>query len=165
VYLYLVRHGIAVPRGSADVPNDAARPLTENGVERFRRCVRGLKRLKIEADEVWSSPLVRARQTAEIVSEGFPKAAVRVEQILGRQGDFEQLIKRLRAHRTRSGIVLVGHEPQLGEFCTYLIGGRRGSGVRLKKGGVACLEVDDLNSPVRGELCWLLTPAQLRGIK
>ena len=68
--LYLVRHAIAADRGS-DWPDDSKRPLTEQGISRFKDAVKGLRRLDVEIDEIFTSPLVRARQTAELLAAGL----------------------------------------------------------------------------------------------
>src|SRR5436853_7070712 len=65
--LYLIRHGIAEERGDR-WPDDAKRPLTEDGIDRLRKEARGLARLGISIDLVLTSPLVRTKQTAEIVA-------------------------------------------------------------------------------------------------
>ncbi len=66
--LYLVRHAIAAERGE-QYPDDAKRPLTTQGMTRFRKAVRGLAELDVEVDLILTSPFVRARQTADILSE------------------------------------------------------------------------------------------------
>src|SRR5688500_2004830 len=68
--LYLVRHAIAAERGS-EWPDDTKRPLTERGVSRFKEAVKGLRRIDVAVDEVSTSPLVRARQTAELLAGGL----------------------------------------------------------------------------------------------
>src|SRR5262245_56535456 len=68
--LYLIRHGIAEERSDA-WPDDAKRPLTDQGMSRMRKAARGLERLGVSFDVVLTSPLVRARQTAEIVASAF----------------------------------------------------------------------------------------------
>src|ERR671915_2383479 len=68
--LYLIRHGIAEERGEA-WPDDNKRPLTDEGMSRLRKSVRGLARLGVTFDVVLTSPLVRTRQTAEIVGASF----------------------------------------------------------------------------------------------
>ena len=65
--LYLVRHGLAEERGEA-WPDDTKRPLTEEGMSRLRRAAHALARLELPADVVLTSPLVRTRQTAEILA-------------------------------------------------------------------------------------------------
>ncbi|HET9361040.1 MAG TPA: phosphoglycerate mutase family protein, partial [Vicinamibacterales bacterium] len=68
--LYLVRHAIAAERGEA-WPDDDTRPLTERGIARFKEGVAGLGRLDAVIDEILTSPLVRARQTADLLSAGL----------------------------------------------------------------------------------------------
>jgi 5-methylcytosine-specific restriction endonuclease McrA len=68
--LYLVRHAVAAERGD-DWPDDDKRPLTSTGVSRFREVVKGLAWFDVGLDEIYSSPLVRARQTAELLSAGM----------------------------------------------------------------------------------------------
>ncbi len=164
--LYLIRHAIAVDRGAAGVVDDRSRELTIDGIRKMRRVAAGLSKLIEELDEVWTSPLVRARQTAEIVCEEFGlRRPPQTVPALEPGGKPQDIVARLVKHAGREGIALVGHEPDLGELATFLIAGTRRSGIRFKKGGVACIEISDFHAPVRGELCWLLTPGQLRAIK
>ena len=74
--LYLVRHGLAEERGEK-WPDDTKRPLTEEGIVRMRKAARGLARLGVAVDVVLTSPLVRARQTADIVAAGIDQPARR----------------------------------------------------------------------------------------
>ena len=73
--LYLVRHAIAAERGD-EWPDDTKRPLTERGISRFKEVVEGLRRLDVEIDEIFTSPLVRARQTADLLAAGLANKAV-----------------------------------------------------------------------------------------
>ena len=66
--LYLVRHAIAAERGD-EWPDDSKRPLTEAGINRFKEAVEGLAWLDVGIDEIFTSPLVRAKQTATLMSE------------------------------------------------------------------------------------------------
>src|SRR5689334_2900287 len=68
--LYFLRHGIAADTGPED-SGDAGRPLTEEGIDKLKEAARGLRRLGVRPDVLLSSPLVRARQTAEIVRKAF----------------------------------------------------------------------------------------------
>ena len=72
--LYLVRHAIAAERGG-DWPDDDKRPLTQRGVARFKEAVEGFNKLDDGIDEIFTSPLVRARQTAELLAAGLPGKA------------------------------------------------------------------------------------------
>lgn len=164
--LYLIRHGIAVPGNTPGVTTDAERELTVQGRTRMRRNVEALRRLEVELDEIWTSPLVRARQTAEIVAETYSLGTtIREEHALEPGGEFTTLLQQLCEKPKSSRIALVGHEPYLGELATYLLTGLRTGAIRLKKGGVACIETECLDSPIRGELLWLLTPGQMKRVR
>lgn len=161
--VYLIRHGIAVPRGSPGIIDDAARELTADGAKKTRRAVRGLVRLGVDLQRIWSSPLVRARQTAEILAEAFPDAgAVRSLRALAPEGDFDRILAALSKSESLKEAALVGHEPDLGELASLLLTGRRVPFLEFRKGGVACIDLESSEQPGRGRLEWLLTPRQLR---
>ena len=75
-----------------------------------------------------------------------------------------EVIRELRETSRESMIALVGHEPDMGELTSLLLTGRPGGQFPFKKGGVACVEIDE-PSPGAGELIWFLTPKQLRKLK
>jgi phosphohistidine phosphatase len=164
--LYLVRHAVAAERGP-DYPNDAERPLTEDGVERFRRAVAGLRDLGVQLDLVLSSPYVRARETAELLCVGVkprPKLVV-VEALAcgGKPADvIAAAVKHAAAGRGASRVALVGHEPDLGELAARLLGAK--GRVEFKKGAVCRIDVDRAMPAGPGTLRWLLTPRVLRGL-
>lgn len=159
--VYLVRHAIAAPREAGFV-DDAARELTPIGMKKMRRNAEALRRLGVALDEVWTSPLVRARQTAEILAQGLGgKSPVKVVAALEPGGTFEDLRARLAGHARLSAVALVGHEPGMSELAGFLTGAGRSLMFRFKKGAVALMEIDDFSSPVRGELCWFLTPKMM----
>ena len=81
--LYLIRHGVAEERGDA-WPDDGKRPLTEEGARACERSMRGLGRAGIGFDVVLTSPLVRARQTADVVAAAFdPRPPIVVDRVAG----------------------------------------------------------------------------------
>ena len=155
--LYLIRHGIAESRGEA-WPDDAKRPLTDEGMSRLRRSARGLVRLGVSIDVVLTSPLVRTRQTAEIVAAAFgPRPAVVNVDALAPGGAASALAGELEKHARRTHIRIVGHEPGIGELAAWLVGMRHP--IEFKKGAVCRIDVDSL--PPRGSagnLRWLLQP-------
>jgi phosphohistidine phosphatase len=161
--LYLIRHGLAEARGEA-WPDDAKRPLTEQGMARLRRSARALVRLGVSIDVVLSSPLVRARQTAEIVAAAFaPRPAVVNVEALAPEGAFAALMAELEKHSRRSRIAIVGHEPGIGELAARLLGIRHP--VEFKKGAVCRIDVDALPPRGPGALRWFLTPKVLRSLR
>jgi phosphohistidine phosphatase len=161
--LYLIRHGLAEERGEA-WPDDAKRPLTEEGIARMRKSVRGLARLNVNIDVVLTSPLIRARQTAEIVVAGLdPRPALVSTDALAPSGSFAAVVAELEKHARKQRIGLVGHEPNIGELAARLIGSRHG--IEFKKGAVCRIDVETLPPSGPGDLRWLLTPRILRAIR
>src|SRR5439155_172049 len=92
-------------------------PLTEEGMSRMRKATRGLARLGVSLDVVLTSPLVRARQTAEIVAGGFnPRPALVNVESLAPDGTYAAVVVDLEKHARKTRIGLVGHEPAIGEL-------------------------------------------------
>jgi phosphohistidine phosphatase len=161
--LYIVRHAIAAVRGE-DWPDDDKRPLTERGVGRFKEEVAGLKKLSVGIDEIFTSPLVRARQTAELLAAGIPgKPSVKVLDALAPGHTPTSVMAQLARAARRRRIALVGHEPGLGELAAHLIGA--GRALTFKKGGVCRIDIESLSSRRPGSLSWFVTPKLLRGLK
>ena len=162
ISLYLIRHAIAEPRGR-DWPDDTKRPLTDRGMARFREAVGGLAAAGVELDVVLTSPLVRARQTAELLSRGLAATPpVEVTDALLPGEPPARVAEALGKHGRLSSIALVGHEPGLGELGAWLIGAREP--LPFKKGGVCRIDVATLPPVPPGQMLWLATPRMLRGM-
>ena len=161
--LFLIRHGVAEERGDA-WPDDAKRPLSEDGIERFQKSARGLARLDVWIDVVLTSPLVRARQTAEIVASAFdPRPSIITIESLAPGGSYASLVADLEKHGRKTRIALVGHEPGIGELAARLIGSRHS--FEFKKGAVCRIDVDEIPPVGPGDLRWFLTPKVMASIK
>jgi phosphohistidine phosphatase len=169
--LYVMRHGVAVERGDPDFPDDARRPLTPDGRRKTRAAARGLRRLKPEIDAIYSSPLARALQTAEIVAAelrlGPP--ALRQTAALAPGAPRGDLLRELSGAGANGdaprGILVVGHEPDLSNLVAYLLtGDSDGLDLTLKKAAIAALEMPSLSPVERATLVWFLQPRQLRAI-
>ncbi|HXV85000.1 MAG TPA: phosphohistidine phosphatase SixA [Candidatus Binatia bacterium] len=165
--LYLMRHGIAVAVDQPGIGSDAERPLTPKGIKRMRRAAQGLRRLKIDFDAILTSPLPRARQTADIVAAALGLEG-RLEELteLAPESSLDQLISGLNRFQDKEGLLLVGHNPLLTHAASFLIAGKKQTGfqIDLKKGGLCCIEIDGLPPGAPGTLHWFLTPKQLRGL-
>jgi len=158
--LYLVRHGVAAERGD-DWPDDTKRPLTTNGVSRFREVVEGLVWFGVGIDEIYSSPLVRARQTADLLSSGLDDhPPVRTLDELAPGHEPARVLAELAKRVKRRRVALVGHEPDLGEFSAALLGAQRA--LPFRKGGVCRIDVDRLGPSAAGSLIWFFPPKILR---
>lgn len=161
--LYFVRHGLAEERGDA-WPDDTKRPLTEEGMARLRKAVRGLSRIGVAIDVVLTSPLVRARQTAEIVAGGLdPRPSIVNVDSLAPAGSYAAVLADLEKHSRKSRLALVGHEPMMGELAARLVGSRHP--IEFKKGGVCRIDVENLPPAGPADLRWMLTPKILRALK
>ena len=157
--LYFLRHGKAESR-SAWQGDDDDRPLTEAGEEALRREVEALRALDLALDVIVTSPLARARRTAEIVADGLGLSGRLVnDERLGHGFDVARLEQVLAAHGPAGAVMLVGHEPDFSATVAELIGG---GDIKMKKGGLARI---DVAAPAAGggELVWLLTPPLLGG--
>jgi phosphohistidine phosphatase len=161
--LYLIRHAVAKERGS-EWPDDNLRPLSEDGIKRMKKAAGGLAALGIRFDLVLSSPLVRARQTADIVVAAFqPKPPLAIAESLSPEGEYGDVMTDLRKHARKTRIALVGHEPNIGELAARLMGAR--GTFEFKKGAVCRIDVEALPPARPGTLIWLLSPAVLRAVR
>jgi phosphohistidine phosphatase len=159
--LCLVRHAIAVERGSSEYPDDASRPLTDEGRERMERGARGLAWLWTP-ELIVSSPLVRALETAAILQAALGDPPIRYSEALA-NGDHGELFDDLRDHR-RESIAVVGHEPWLSELlsCSLSASPRRMHS-DFKKGGAALVTFPGARMDAGTALLnWFLTPSVLR---
>jgi phosphohistidine phosphatase len=160
IELYLVRHAIAAERGD-EWPDDTKRPLTKRGIRRFRECVTGLRELQAAVDEIFTSPLVRAKQTADILAADIDgKPPVKVLDTLTPGHTAPQVMTQLAKVAKRRRIALVGHEPELGKLAGYLI--RASRAIPFKKGGVCRVDLESLTSKRAGTLIWFVGPKVLR---
>jgi phosphohistidine phosphatase len=159
--LYLIRHAIAAERGPK-YPDDRKRPLTADGIKRFKEAVRGLVAVGVELDVILTSPLTRAEDTAALLSSGLKKR-VPVETIdaLAPGGKFQALVEAVTKHTKRHRrLALVGHEPDLGETAARWLGAR--GQVEFRKGAICALDVDSATPRGPATLRWLLPPRVLR---
>jgi phosphohistidine phosphatase len=165
--LYLVRHGIATPKNDPGTELDSDRPLTPQGIKRMRKATKGVRRLRIPFDAVLTSPLARARQTAQIVAEGLDLTD-RLEELatLAPNCSVQDLLSSLMPYKNREHLLLVGHEPFLSTISSYLLthDEKRSVTVVFKKGGLCRVEIDALPPNNAGTLHWLLTAKQLRAL-
>jgi phosphohistidine phosphatase len=161
--LYLIRHAVAEERGDA-WPDDGKRPLSDDGAARMRKAARGLDRLGVTLDVIVTSPLVRTKQTAEIVAGALnPRPPIVTADSLAPDGTFQEIIADLEKQVKRTRIAIVGHEPGIGEFAARLIGSRHS--IEFRKGAACRIDVDALPPSGPGDLRWLLTPKILRSIR
>ena len=161
--LYIMRHGIAVMRAPSTLMDDAKRPLTPEGKQKMREVASGLANAGVDLDWIVSSPLARAMETAEIVSQA-QKSQPPLESCdaLRPGGAPEALIAFLAKRGNRRRVLVVGHEPDLGELAARLIGAGRNAKMPFKKGGCCYLTFTEFPPKSAGRLGWWLTPRLMR---
>jgi phosphohistidine phosphatase len=162
--IYLVRHGDAIDRGTPGVETDEERWLTEDGREEVGWTAGILMRLGVEPELILSSPLVRARQTAEIIGELVgPSAVPKISENLVYGGSFSGLMADIASYGPPASVVLTGHMPSMGELVGWLCWNDRGCVVRMRTAGIARVDVPaDRLAPGWGDLRWLLPPKTSR---
>ena len=161
--LYLLRHGLAGEHHPRRWPDDSLRPLTLKGERRLREIARAMRALELSFNLILCSPYVRTRQTAGIVVEVFKsrKPPVPAPE-LAPDGDPKSLIERLHKLKPApKNVLLVGHEPYLGQLTGLLATGNTQAAVEFKKGGLCKLEIETLRYGRCATLAWLLTPKQM----
>jgi phosphohistidine phosphatase len=166
LYLYLVRHAVAHKRDQRRWPDDSKRPLTPEGEEEFVGAARGLARIVPEVEVLLSSPYERAWRTAEILAEQSGWPAPTELPALEPEVPPEKVVIALQTHADKQSIALTGHRPCLHELAAYLLtGDPGGADMKIKKGGVVCIEFDEAPNAGAGKLRWLFTPKVLRTLE
>lgn len=165
--LYILRHGIAEARENFASKNDNDRPLTPEGARKMRRIAKGMKALGLSFDLILTSPLLRARQTAEIVAPILQlKKRPEVFPPLSAGEETKKLVGALRQRRDSSEkILLVGHEPDLSGLISRLVSGSEDAVINLKKGGLCKMTMTTIRDGRCAILEWLLAPSQLVRIR
>ncbi len=161
--VYLLRHGIAVERGSLGYADDAERPLTDEGWTKMQRIARAIEAMELEFDRILSSPYLRARQTAEVIVNRLgAQRRLDFSDNLTPEGNPNALIREVTLFRPPArNVLLVGHEPYLSGLAAFLLSGKTGLAMNFKKGGLARLSVERLTAGPCATLEWLLTPRQM----
>lgn len=123
-----------------------------------------MKKMGLKFDLILSSPLLRAKQTAEIVASGLRlKKRLKFSKALAPGGTAEMLMRQLQREKPApQSVLLVGHEPDLSRLVSLLATGALELQMEFKKGGLCKLEIGKWNASKRGTLAWLMTPRQMK---
>lgn len=162
--LLILRHAIAIDRDEAAALglSDAERPLTDKGQRRMGQIAAGIHRLSERPALILSSPLLRARQTAEILATRYNSCTLDIIEELVPGASLQQLIKVLQKQQLTGPLVVVGHEPDLSSLAGLLLCNSETGFIQLKKGGAALLHFEHRIDSGAGVLQWLLPPRMLR---
>jgi phosphohistidine phosphatase len=159
----LIRHAKAGTRDPNSWPDDDLRPLTAEGQVEHRAAMRIAKKMGVKFDFLVSSPLKRARETADIIAAVYrwveePQVAAE----LGHAFSIAAVTKLLAKFPPDSRVALVGHEPDFSALTAALIGGKAGLGVAIKKSGIVGIRFEGPAEVAAGTLLYLLKPSQLK---
>ena len=149
--LWLLRHGEAVPHESKD---DFDRELTARGERQAIAAGQALARLGVEFAAIYTSPKVRAADTARLAAEAL-SVEPEEEDLLGNGFDREDALELIGRHDDDARVLVVGHDPSFTQVVHDLTGGR----VDFKKGGVVGIRLG--GAP---ELIVLLRPRELESL-
>jgi phosphohistidine phosphatase len=161
--LLIIRHGTA--EDTAPNGDDAQRSLTEAGKREVKDAVKGLKTLVENIDTIGASPLLRARQTAEIVAKGYGDPPIQIVQALVPGNDPASVVEWLDRNASAKVVALVGHEPLLGVLVTWFMTGSPKSRVAMSKAGAALLEFPGRVAAGEGTLQWVVTGSTLGDLR
>ncbi len=154
--IYLIRHGIAVERGIYN--DDAARPLTVKGIKRTTKVAQKLAQLHLKFDYLLSSPLIRARETANIFKQAGLATEIISDRTLAPAGEIHLWLDWLKTHYQETAkVALVGHQPDLGDWAEILVFGASKQHLRLKKAGIIGIKIYDPLAPLGNSELFLLT--------
>jgi phosphohistidine phosphatase len=162
--IFILRHGPATHECGPD-GTDASRSLTREGKEQVRQVARAMKHLEVLPAIILTSPLVRARQTAEIAAQQLNLAAdqLRETDSLKPGSDPAELVRELRKlDLDDRQVMLVGHEPDLSHFVSLLTSGSPEPVLSFKKTGLARIDCDSLKPGRCGLLRWHMQPSQMK---
>ena len=162
--LFILRHGEA---GQTSLSSDRIRPLTSAGKTEIFEIAKALKIIGLKFDLVVTSPLKRAYDTAMIVSDVFKLGRkIQVWNELAPEGKRTDIYQKLSQLREEYSVLIVGHQPLLGEMINEIIHKSKSSPCNflLKKGGIVRIRLLKKSNIPKGELKWLLTPRILKNI-
>lgn len=165
--IYIIRHAIAVEPGAPGYEDDSLRPLTSKGSDKMTNIARGLKSLGVRFDLVLSSPYTRALQTARILLKAMKmdKEQLVITEHLAPMGFPEQVIGEINENYSHlDSVAIVGHEPNLSALISLLAVGDAQLAVNMRKGGVCCLNAENLLHERRATLEWLMMPKHLAAL-
>jgi phosphohistidine phosphatase len=164
--IYIIRHGDAIDRNDPQITSDAMRWLTEAGRDEVAVSSRLLAKLGVVPDLVLTSPMVRARQTAEIVADLIgPKSGPEISEHLVYGGSLAGVLEDVLQRGRPSRVVLAGHMPSVGALVGYIAWGSPENEIPFRTGEVCRIDLpDDAPLPGYGDLRWLIPPKVARKI-
>jgi phosphohistidine phosphatase len=160
--LYFLRHGIAADKKA--YKRDSERPLTPEGIRNMKKAAKGMKALGISPHRVFSSPFVRARETAELAAAGIGFSQEKIEfwDSLTPDAGFGDFLEDLKRLAPDESYLFVGHEPTISGFVSRLLIGEDDIRMNYAKGGLCHLHLEEEAGTVWACLVSFLDSGQLQ---
>ncbi len=158
--VYIVRHAYAGQHGDPRYPDDSLRPLTPAGVKQFRKMIKKLAARGLQLDMVATSPLVRCRQTAEILCDKLIQSPALIELAALQPGSDLAALIAWSNRQSHEHLAWVGHAPDVDRLASALMGAQA-SALAFRKAAVARIDFQAEIVPGAGELRYFLAPAEL----
>ena len=154
--IYVLRHGIA--ENARPGQPDSDRALTNEGREKLRRVLKRAAAAQVNPDEILSSPLRRAVETAAVAAEalGFQGQVVKTQALTPDASPYDTW-EEIRGRKEPRAILLASHEPLTSNLVAFLLGSPALQ-VEMKKAALVRIDCDRLGPEPRGVLKWMLTP-------
>jgi phosphohistidine phosphatase len=161
--LILVRHAEAADHDPSLRQDEGLRPLTPEGRRVHRLMAASLARAEPGAGWILTSPLLRARETAEITARaiGLSSGSIRVLEALGDGFSKRGLLEEIRRLPSEAVVILVGHAPTLGELAAGFLHRGGEVAIEFEKSSLLCLDFEGYPAAGGATLCWFLTPKGL----
>ena len=160
--IFILRHSDAEDADGKNIKNDFERKLTEDGIKKAKKISLFFNSLNEDLDLVLSSPLIRAKETAETFVKNLnKKTELKIVDFLSSGTSCKDIVKGLTAYSNHKNVILVGHAPDLEIFLGKLIGGEC---IKLKKAALAKVKLNN-QIEISGELIWLITPKLIKNFK
>jgi phosphohistidine phosphatase len=164
VELYLIRHGIAEEK-RPEIKKDEERSLTKEGRQKTEKVAQQLKKFGLHFDLIATSPLVRARQTAEILMSAGLSSKLEECTYLAPDGSIDNWVVDWwspRNYPPQTQLALIGHEPDLSSWAEIFLWGQAKASLVLKKAGMIGVKLPEIGSPLgRSQMFWLTPPKYL----
>lgn len=160
--LILMRHAEAGEFDPLRYPDDSLRPLSKDGVKIQHKVAKALKRIGLKPARIFTSPRLRARQTAEITAETLGLQMVLMESpALGKEYSVKTVLKLLAGCGAEETVLCVGHEPDLSELCGALLSPGHSLSIKFVKSGVMGVKFDGPPKPGTATLIYFYRPQDL----
>ena len=156
MFVYVLRHGIADDAKPGEP--DSARALTGEGRKKLSSVLERASKAGVAPAVILTSPYLRAKQTARMAAQAFGRENSVVEtSALVPSGSPELVWDEISEYRSEEQLMVVGHEPLLGELVSYLLDSPS-LRVDMRKAALVSILLESLRGGPRGVLQWMITP-------